>query len=433
MSASLNVLVLGGGGREHALVWAVKRSPRVKSVFCAPGNAGIAKDATCVELNLKDPSAVLAFLKDKSIDLTVVGPEAPLVDGLADAIRAAGRRVFGVGKSAARLEGSKAFAKDFMSRHNLPTAEYKTFSRAEDALEHVKSTDYRPNFRVVKASGLAAGKGVAVCKSVDEVITALEDAMIKRVFGAAGDQVVLEETLEGEELSVIALCDGESLKPLLPTQDHKRALDGDEGPNTGGMGAYGPVPQVTDAVWRQIEERVYAPFLKGLKADGIDYQGVIYFGIMMTRQGPKLLEFNVRFGDPETQVILPMIESDWVDLFDAVVDRRLAQTQVKRRAGAGVIVVMAAEGYPGEYRKNAEISGLEDAARLPDVTVFHAGTALKDGRVITTGGRVLGVVALGADLMDARRRAYEAADKIRFQGAHFRRDVGAKGLRALSA
>jgi phosphoribosylamine--glycine ligase len=274
---------------------------------------------------------------------------------------------------------------------------------------------------------------VAVCKSVGEVITALEDAMIKRVFGAAGDQVVLEETLEGEELSVIALCDGKSLKPLLPTQDHKRVFEGDDGPNTGGMGAYGPVPQVTDVTWRQIEERVFAPFLKGLQTDGIDYQGVIYFGIMMTRQGPKLLEFNVRFGDPETQVILPMIESDWVDLFDAVVDRKLEAAQVKRRAGAGVVVVMAAKGYPGDYQKGTVIDGLDEAAKLPDVAVFHAGTALKDGKVVTTGGRVLGVMAFGADLVDARRRAYEAADRIHFDGAHFRRDVGAKGLRALTA
>ena len=429
----MNVLVIGGGGREHALVWAIRKSPKAGKVYCAPGNAGIAKEAECVALNVKDPAAVLAFLKEKEISLTVIGPEGPLVDGLADALRAAGRKVFGVGKKAAELEGSKAVAKDFMSRHGLPTADYRVFSFAEDALGYVHSNDYSPAFRVVKASGLAAGKGVVMAGSVDEVIVALEDAMIKRVFGAAGEKVVLEETLEGEELSVIALCDGKTLLPLLPTQDHKRVSDGDEGPNTGGMGAYGPVPQLTDALRRRIEAEVCAPFLKGLQADGIDYRGVIYFGLMLTRQGPKLLEFNVRFGDPETQVILPMIDEDWVDLFESVADGRLQARELRRRPGAGVVVVMAADGYPAESRKGDVIEGLEGAASLPGVTVFHAGTALQGGRVVTAGGRVLGVTALGADLVDARRKAYDAVGKIRFDGVHFRQDIGARGLRLAKA
>jgi phosphoribosylamine---glycine ligase len=429
----MNILIIGSGGREHAMVWAVKRSPKAGKIYCAPGNAGIAKDAECVPLNLKDAGAVVSFLKEKDIALTIIGPEMPLVDGLADALRAAGRKVFGPGKKAAELEGSKAFAKDFMKRHGLPTAAYRVFSRAEDALGYVHSGEYNPTFRVVKASGLAAGKGVIVCPKVDDVITALEDVLIKRVFGAAGDQVVLEETLEGEELSVIALCDGKTLLPLLPTQDHKRVADGDEGPNTGGMGAYGPVPQVSEALLNRIETEVCEPFLKGLRADGLDYRGAIYFGLMLTRQGPKLLEFNVRFGDPETQVILPMIENDWVELFEAAADGRLDSLSLRRKPGSGVVVVMAAEGYPGTPRKGDVIEGLEEAAQIPGVLVFHAGTTVKDGRIVTSGGRVLGVTALGSDLVDARRKAYNAVGKIRFEGAHVRRDIGARALRTVGA
>lgn len=424
----MNVLVIGGGGREHALAWALKRSPNAGRVYCAPGNPGIAAEVLCVALNVKSSSEVSAFLKEKDVALTVIGPEAPLVDGLADALRAGGHRVFGVGKKAAELEGSKAVAKDFMRRHGLPTADYRVFTRAEEAISYVHSDDYNPCFRVVKVSGLAAGKGVVVAGNVDEVIVALQDAMIKRVFGAAGDKVVLEETLEGEELSVIALCDGKTLLPLLPTQDHKRVDDGDEGPNTGGMGAYGPVPQVTGDVWARIEREVFAPFLKGLADDGLDYRGVIYFGIMLTRQGPKLLEFNVRFGDPETQVILPMIENDWLDLFGAVADGRLGTVSLRRRPGAGIVVVMAASGYPADPRKGDVIEGLEDAAAT-GALVFHAGTVLQDGQIVTAGGRVLGVTAMGTDLADARRKAYEAVGKIRFAGVHFRRDIGARGLR----
>jgi phosphoribosylamine--glycine ligase len=407
----------------------VRRSPKAAKVYCAPGNPGIAAVAECVALDAKDHAAVKAFVKEKEIGLVVIGPEAPLVDGLADALRAGGTDVFGVGKAAAQLEGSKAFAKDFMRRHRLPTADYKVFTKSADALTHVRSTAYNPTFRVVKASGLAAGKGVVVAKSVDEVLAALEDMMVRRVFGAAGDEVVLEETLDGEELSVIALCDGKALLPLLPTQDHKRIFEGDEGPNTGGMGAYGPVPQVSHALWKRVEDEVCAPFLKGLQADGLDYRGAIYFGIMLTRQGPKLLEFNVRFGDPETQVILPMVENDWLDLLDAAARGRLADVAVRRRPGAGVTVVMAAQGYPAEPRKGDAITGLDEAAAA-DVLVFHAGTAAKDGRVVTAGGRVLAVTALGADLGEARGKAFRAVDKIRFEGAQFRRDIGAKGMRA---
>jgi phosphoribosylamine---glycine ligase len=426
----MNVLVIGGGGREHALVWAVKKSRGIEKVYCSPGNAGIAREAACVSLDLKDHASVAAFVKEKGISLTLIGPEAPLVDGLADSLRAAGHRVFGVGKKAAALEGSKVVAKEFMRRHGLPTADYRVFEKGAEALAYVRSTDYNPTFRIVKASGLAAGKGVVVAKSAEEVLSALDDMMVRKVFGAAGDQVVLEETLEGEELSVIALCDGKTLVPLLPTQDHKRALDNDEGPNTGGMGAYGPVPQVSPELWARIESEVCAPFVKGLQVDGLDYRGVIFFGLMLTRQGPKLLEFNVRFGDPETQVILPMIENDWLDLFSAVADGRLGAVELRRRPGAGIVVVMAAHNYPAEPRKGDVIEGLEEAGVVPGVTVFHAGTALKDGRVATSGGRVLGVTAVGKDLAEARHNAYAAVEKIRFAGAHFRRDIGAKAFHA---
>ncbi len=437
-----NILLIGGGGREHALAWGLRKSPRVKEIFCAPGNAGIASLATCVNLPL-DKSSVLAFLKEKKIDLTVVGPEAPLADGLADWIREAGGhtvrqtgtapsggRVFGVGKAAAQLEASKVFAKNFMKRHGIPTAGFEVFTSADDALSYVNAPAWNPNMRVVKASGLAAGKGVIVCKDRDEVVAAIATAMVKKEFGAAGDQIILEEILTGDELSVIALCDGKTLLPLSPAQDHKRIFDNDEGPNTGGMGTYAPAPMATPELWKEIETKIFQPFLRGLAADKLPYSGVVFFGLMLPPSGPQVLEFNVRFGDPETQVVVPLVENDWLDLFNAAVDGKLSDVQLKKKPGAAVCVVLTAKGYPGAYEKGKTIAGLDKAAARPDVTVFHAGTAKNaSGAITTSGGRVLGVTALGNDLESACRKAYDAVKDVQFEGAHYRKDIAARALR----
>jgi phosphoribosylamine--glycine ligase len=426
----MNILVIGSGGREHALVWALRRSPRVEKVFCSPGNAGIAALAECVPLDTKDRDAVLGFLLARHVDLVVVGPEAPLAEGFADMVRSSGGRVFGPGKAAARLEASKVFAKEFMRASGLPTADFRVFASFDEARAFVDSPEWKPSFRVVKADGLAAGKGVTVCRDKAEVLSALKASLADKVFGPAGEKVVLEEALEGDELSVMALCDGATLSPLPSAQDHKRAFDGDRGPNTGGMGAYAPAPLADAELWARIEREVFEPFLRGLRRHELDYRGVIYFGLMLTASGPKLLEFNARFGDPETQVVVPLVENDWTELLQATVDRRLKGVTVRVRPGAAVCVVLTAEGYPGAYEKGREILGLgRDLG--PDVTVFHAGTALDaSGRVVTSGGRVLGVTAVGPDLGEARRRAYEAASTVSFEGAHYRQDIAARGIPA---
>ncbi|MBK6879632.1 MAG: phosphoribosylamine--glycine ligase [Elusimicrobia bacterium] len=428
----MKVLVLGGGGREHALAWALRRSAAVSEVYCAPGNAGIEGAATCLPLSPNKPAEILRFLNEKEIGLTVIGPEAPLVDGLADALRAGGRLVFGPNAAAARLEGSKILAKEFMRAHGLPTADFRVFVNAGDALSFVRSAEWKDTFRVVKADGLAAGKGVVVAQDRAEVLAAVESMMVDRAHGAAGERILIEELLTGEELSVMALTDGKTLLPLLPTQDHKRVFDNDQGPNTGGMGAYGPVPQVGADLWRSIEKEVFDRFLAGIAAEALDYRGVIYFGLMLTPDGPRVLEFNVRFGDPETQVILPMGKGDWLPLFLATAEGNLAGKKFKAHPGAAVTVVLASGGYPGKFEKGKVISGLDDVEN-DNVTVFHAGTARDArGRVVTAGGRVLTVTARGADLTAARQATYAAVGKIKFDGAHFRTDIGARALAALA-
>jgi phosphoribosylamine--glycine ligase len=424
----MRVLIIGGGGREHAMAWLLKRSPSVEKVFCAPGNAGIAAEAECVALDATKHAAVAAFVREKGVGLTVIGPEAPLVDGLADSLRAAGGLVFGPGRSAARLEGSKAFAKKFMVAHGIPTADYREFTSADSAMNFVRSSAWPESLRVVKADGLAAGKGVVVARDRAEVLAALEEIMVRRAFGSAGDRVVLEEALVGEELSVMALVAGGAFVPLMTTQDHKRVFDGDQGPNTGGMGAYGPVPQVDAALWARIQKEVLERFVAGVQKDGLDYRGVIYAGLMLTPSGPKVLEFNVRFGDPETQVILPMIDGDGLAPFLATAEGRLGGADVRVRAGAALTVVLASGGYPGVFAKGRLIEGLgEDDGSS---TVFHAGTtAGAGGGVATSGGRVLTVTGWGANLREARDRAYRRAGAIRFEGVHFRRDIGDRALR----
>jgi phosphoribosylamine---glycine ligase len=425
----MNVLVVGSGGREHALAWGLRRSPRVETLWCCPGNAGIETLARCAPLKTEDAKAVLDFLREKNIGLTVIGPEIPLVSGLADAIRAAGGLVFGPNRAAARLEGSKVFAKNFMKTYGIPTADFRAFSHFDEAASFVNSSQWPASFRVVKAGGLAAGKGVVVCEDRKEVLAALERIMKKREFGAAGDQVVLEEALSGEEVSVMALCDGKDIIPLVPSQDHKRVFDEDKGPNTGGMGAYAPVPHLAPSL-KGVEADVFRPFLKGLQAEGLDYAGIIYFGLMLTASGVRVLEFNVRFGDPETQAVVPLVENDWLDLFLLTSEGRLAGAELRRKPLSAVCVVLSSGGYPGKFRTGLPIRGTEEAEAMNDVFVFHAGTSrvAAGGPFLTAGGRVLGVTALGPDLESARRQAYAAAAKIDFEGVHRRTDIAARAL-----
>lgn len=421
----MKVLVVGGGGREHALVWKIAQSPRVKEIFCAPGNAGIAQLAQCVDIAADDLDALLRFALDNKIDLTVVGPEAPLTAGIVDKFTEAGLRIFGPSKAAAQLEGSKALAKHFMAKYNIPTAKYAAFSNEREAMEHVRNKNCP---LVVKASGLAAGKGVLVCDYLADALDAVRRILVDKEFGAeAGQQVVIEERLEGEEVSILAFTDGKSIVPMVPSQDHKRVFDHDQGPNTGGMGAYAPAPIYTPELARITMEQILKPTLAGLQKHGWKYHGVIYAGLMVTAQGPKVLEYNVRFGDPETQPVLALLETDLVDIMEAVIDERLEEIEIKWKQGAAACVVLAAQGYPGRYPKGDVITGLDN---LPaDVVAFHAGTALKDGQVVTDGGRVLGVTAVADDLTQAVAKAYQGVEQIHFNGMHYRKDIAAKAMR----
>jgi phosphoribosylamine--glycine ligase len=425
--ASHTILVIGRGGREHVLAWKLAQSPRVQQVWCAPGNGGTALaggKVANVDLQENDFASLLDFAQGNSVTLTVVGPEAPLAGGIVDAFQAAGLRCFGPSKAAAQIEASKAFAKDFMVRHGIPTARFAAFTDFNTALAHLRRIDYPI---VLKASGLAAGKGVILPASLAEAEAALRQIMVAREFGAAGDIVVIEERLAGPEASVLAWSDGRTVALMPAAQDHKRVFDGDQGPNTGGMGAYAPAPLMTPALLDAVRRTVLQPAIDGLAAEGRPYVGVIYAGMMLTADGPTTLEFNCRLGDPETQVILPLLESDLVDVIEACLDGRLAELDVRWRAGAAATVVAASEGYPGSYPKGRGITGVAEAVVLPDVAVFHAGTRLEDdGRLLTDGGRVLAVTGLGDDLPAALARAYDGIERIHFQGMHYRRDIGAK-------
>jgi len=421
----MKVLVVGSGGREHALVWKIAKSPHVGKVWCAPGNAGIAREAEVVGIAADDIKALLQFAKDNEIDLTVVGPEAPLVAGIVDVFQKEGLKVFGPRRHAASLEGSKAYSKMLMKSAGIPTARFKIFSELSSAKDYAESMGAP---LVVKASGLAAGKGVYVCSSVEEAQDAIDLVMKERIFGAAGDSVVIEECLTGEEASILAFMDGHAIFTLESSQDHKPALDGDKGPNTGGMGAYSPAPVVTDRIMRQVERDILVPVAYAANRDGCPYRGILYAGIMVTEEGAKVLEFNVRFGDPETQPILMRMESDIIEPIMATVEGGLADTHMTWDESAAVCVVMASGGYPGKYEKGREITGIDEAEALGDVKVFHAGTALSDGKLVTAGGRVLGVTALGDTIEAAQKRAYEAVERISFRDSHYRTDIADKAI-----
>ncbi len=419
------VLVVGGGGREHALVWKLAQSSRVGKLYCAPGNAGISSQAECLDIKADDIYSLREFAKYEQIDLTVVGPEVPLAKGIVDAFQKENLRVFGPEKAAARLEGSKRFAKDFMRDNGIPTAEYKVFSSYLHAEEYVR---LKGAPIVIKVDGLAAGKGVFVCSTVDEAVDALKKAMKDRIFGEAGDKVIVEECLKGEEASFMAISDGETLLPLASSQDHKRIFDRDRGPNTGGMGAYSPAPIIDDILTDEIMQTVMKPVVEGIKKSGTVFKGVLYAGLMIVDGKPMVLEFNCRFGDPEAQPILARMDYDLYELMNASVDGNLSTVNMAWKDKPAVCVVMAAEGYPGPYAKGKIIDGLDAASQMEDVTVFHAGTVYEKENVVTSGGRVLGVTALAGDMSAAIKRAYEAVSVISWDGVQYRKDIGARAL-----
>jgi phosphoribosylamine--glycine ligase len=419
----MRILVVGSGAREHAITWRLAQNPTVDRLFAAPGNAGIAREATCLDVAADDVRGIIGIVEREGIDLTVVGPEQPLVQGLADALEARGCKVFGPTKSAARLEGSKSWAKDLMQRHGIPAARSRSFGAIDEAAAYL---DEVGSPVVIKADGLAAGKGVTVAGDRDEALAALEACLVHRAFGDAGATVLVEELLTGREVSAFALSDGREVLPLALAQDFKRAHDGEAGPNTGGMGAYSPVPFVDAATERHIGDHVLAATVRAMDAEGTRFRGLLYAGLMLTDDGPKVLEFNCRFGDPETEVVLPRLRSDFGEMVLASVEGNLSSYKAHWSEEACVTVVLASGGYPGEYRTGFPIEGLEDAEALEGVVVFHAGTAERQGTVVTAGGRVLAVSALGDSIGDARARAYEAVGRISFEGMHFRTDIAAR-------
>ena len=421
----MKVLVIGGGGREHALVWKIAQSPLVERVYCAPGNPGIARQAECVPLAVDNIEGLLEFAREKQVGLTVVGPELPLTLGIVDRFREAGLTIFGADRKAARIEGSKAFAKDLMAKYGIPTAAYDSFIEREPAVEFIRLHGAPI---VVKADGLAAGKGVMVARSEEEAIQAVDTIMLEGTFGEAGKKVVIEEFLEGEEASFLAFTDGKVILPLASSQDHKPVFDGDQGPNTGGMGAYSPAPVVTPAVHDRIVECVLKPTIAGMAAEGCPYSGILYAGLMIKGSEIKVLEFNARFGDPEAQPLLARLKSDLVPVLLACARGKLAGVELKWHDKAAVCVVMASGGYPASFEKGVEIRGLEEAEKIDDLVVFHAGTAARDGKVVTSGGRVLGVTGLGATVAAAIERAYEGVRTISWERAHYRTDIGKKAL-----
>ncbi|MDD5583962.1 MAG: phosphoribosylamine--glycine ligase [Candidatus Omnitrophica bacterium] len=427
----MKVLVVGSGGREHALVWKIVQSKLADTCFCAPGNGGIAQVATCVSLRAEDTAGLLTFAKKEKIDLTIIGPEAPLAAGIVDEFTKAGLAIFGPSQRAAQLEASKVFAKELMARHNIPTARFRVFNNATNARQYIETITMPC---VIKADGLAAGKGVVIAQSRDQALEAVAQMMEGKVFGAAGERIIIEECLKGEEASIIVLVDANTIIPLASSQDHKRVFDEDRGPNTGGMGAYSPAPLVDEKLFAQIRSTIIEPTVKGLREEGITYRGALYAGIMITSEGPKVLEYNVRFGDPETQAILPRLKSDLLEVLYAASNDNLKnflKTGLSWETRACVCVVCTSKGYPGNYEKGKEISGLKDCVKMKDVVVFHAGTKKEGEKHLTCGGRVLGVTGLGVSIAKAIDTTYRAVAKIKFDGMHYRTDIGKKALQIL--
>ena len=418
----MNVLIIGSGGREHALSWKVAQSPRLTKLYIAPGNAGTAACGENVSLDANDHSEVVRFCKEKQIGLVIVGPEMPLADGLADSLSEGGVRCFGPKQAAAQIEASKVFAKNFMARHRIPTARYATFDKVADAIKHLENIDYPI---VIKASGLAAGKGVILPDTLDEAKTTLESILVKGTFGKAGSEVVIEERLNGQEVSLMAFTDGETIVPMLPAQDHKRLLDSDRGPNTGGMGAYAPAPIFTAELMDEAAEKILRPAVCGLRLEGTPFVGVLYAGLILTSNGLSVLEFNCRFGDPETQAVLPLLETDLLDIAEACVDETLKDVKIKWKNSAAVCVVLASKGYPEKVESGKSVK----FEHLPaNVICFHAGTKMDKDQVLTAGGRVFGLTAWGDDIESAMKQVYANIDKISFEGMQYRKDIGKNGL-----
>lgn len=423
----MKVLVVGGGGREHALVRKIKESKKVDEIFCTPGNGGISYDAKCFDVAATDIDGVVNLAKEIKADLVVVAPDDPLVAGMVDALNEAGFKTFGPRANAAIIEGSKVFSKELMQKYNIPTAEYKVFDNAEDAIEYIKERNEFPT--VIKADGLALGKGVIIPENLDDAIAGVKEIMEDKIFGASGNNIVVEEFLTGPEVSVLAFTDGKCVKPMVSSMDHKRALDGDKGLNTGGMGTVSPNPYYTQEVAKECMDKIFMPTINAMNNEGRTFKGCLYFGLMITPMGPKVIEYNCRFGDPETQVVLPRLKTDIVDIFEAIDNETLSDLDVEWSDDACACVIMASGGYPKSYPKGIEITGLSNG-QLDGVTVYHAGTKLQDNKLVTSGGRVLGVTALGDTLENALKKSYNAVKKIHFEGAHYRRDIGKRALEA---
>lgn len=417
----MKILIVGSGGREHALAWKIAQSPKVEKIYCAPGNAGIAEYAECVDITAMEFDKLAAFAKEKEIDLTVIGMDDPLVGGIVDVFEAQGLRVFGPRKNAAILEGSKAFSKDLMKKYDIPTAAYENFDDPEKALAYLEHADFPI---VLKADGLALGKGVLICNTLEEAKDGVKSIMLDKKFGSAGNQMVIEEFMTGREVSVLSFVDGKTIRIMTSAQDHKRALDGDQGLNTGGMGTFSPSPFYTEEVDAFCRKYIYQKTVDAMAAEGREFKGIIFFGLMLTQKGPKVLEYNARFGDPEAQVVLPRMKNDIIDVFEACVDGTLDQIELEFEDNAAVCVVLASDGYPVKYDKGLEIRGLENFKDKEGYYVFHAGTKFKDGKIVTNGGRVLGVVATGDDLKKARANAYEAVKLVDFDNKYCRSDIG---------
>ncbi len=417
----MKVLIIGSGGREHAIVKKIAKSSKVDKLYCAPGNAGIAECAECVDIAVNDFSGLADFAVKERIDLTIVGPDDPLVGGVVDVLESKGLRVFGPRKNAAIIEGSKAFSKDLMKKYHIPSAAYDTFDNPEEAIDYLKSSEFPI---VLKADGLALGKGVLICNSYEEAVSGVKQIMQDKQFGAAGDRMVIEEFMTGREVSVLAFCDGTHIVPMTSAQDHKRAKDNDQGLNTGGMGTFSPSPFYTEEIDEFCRRMIYQPTMDAMKAEGRDFIGILFVGLMLTKEGPKVLEYNARFGDPETQVVLPRMKNDIIEVFEACIDGRLDKVKLDFEDNAAVCVILASDGYPEHYEKGFAISGLEAFKSKDDYFVFHAGTKMAGDAIVTNGGRVLGVTATGKDLKEARGKAYEATDWIDFANKYMRNDIG---------